>query len=122
MKRIAQARRLRQSAGLAERRVWARLKRGSIDGFRFRRQHPVGPYIADFACEALKLMIEIDGGVHRLADVVLRDQVRQADIEQRGWTVIRFPDAMALHEPWQIDDAIRAHARAVGTLSHGERA
>jgi very-short-patch-repair endonuclease len=114
MKRIRQARALRQSAGLAEDRVWQRLRAGRVDGHKFRRQHPVGRFIADFACERLRLILELDGAVHALEAVADRDAVRQAALEAMGWTVIRFDNTTALAEPGRIDDAVRAHARALG--------
>lgn len=105
-----------RAAGLAERRVWARLRGGGVDGFKVRRQYPIGPWTADFACVPLLLVIEIDGGVHDRDDVAIRDHLRQMDIEARGWIVIRFRNAEALAEPWRIDDAIRARARAMGLV------
>ena len=107
---------LRRAAGLAERRVWARLRRGGVGGFKVRRQHPIGPWIADFACAPLLLVIEIDGGVHEREEVAMRDHLRQTDIEARGWTVLRFSNDTALAEPWRIDDAIRERARAMGLM------
>ena len=108
------ARSLRQSDGLAETRVWARLRGGAVDGWKVRRQHPVGPYVVDFACMPLKLVIEVDGGVHDRDEVVTRDHHRQVQIEALGWTVIRFTNEQALGEPWRIDDAIRQHAKSMG--------
>jgi very-short-patch-repair endonuclease len=108
------ARSLRQGSGLAEDRVWQRLRGGAVDGWRVRRQHPVGPYVVDFACLPLKLVIEIDGGVHERDEVVTRDHHRQVAIEALGWTVIRFTNAQALGEPWRIDAAIRDQAKVLG--------
>ncbi len=105
---------LRQSAGLAERRAWARLRGGAVAGFKFRRQHRIDRFVVDFACDPLKLVIEIDGGVHRLDDVVLNDHLSQQAIEALGWTVVRFDNEVALYEPWRLDETILAHARAVG--------
>lgn len=62
--RTRHARNLRQSSGLAEDRIWALLRAGRIDSHKFRRQHSIGPYSVDFACDRLKPVIEIDGGVH----------------------------------------------------------
>jgi very-short-patch-repair endonuclease len=107
------ARSLRQTSGLAEERVWARLRGGAIDGWKLRRQHPIGPYIADFACLPLKLAIEIDGGVHSRDDVLLNDGYRQQAIEALGWTVLRFTNDQALFQPDLIDEAIREHARSL---------
>ena len=108
------ARSLRQSGGLAEDRIWARLRGGVVDGWKVRRQHPVGPFVVDFACATLKLVIEIDGGVHGRDEVVTRDHLRQVQIEALGWTVIRFTNEQALGQPWRIDDAIRQHAKSLG--------
>ncbi|MFC5372598.1 endonuclease domain-containing protein [Brevundimonas faecalis] len=115
MKRTAFARSLRQDSGLAEQRVWALLRGGRIDGHKFRRQHPIGRYAADFGCDRLRLVIEIDGGVHDRDDVVTNDHLRQTDLELLGWTVLRFTNAQALGAPEDIIAAIRAHARLIAS-------
>ncbi len=107
------ARTLRQDAGLAEQRAWALLRSGQIDGHKFRRQHPIGRYVADFACDRLRLVIEIDGGVHDRDEAVTSDHLRQTDLEALGWTVLRFSNAQALSEPETITAAVRAHARLI---------
>ena len=111
---MSRARDLRQSAGLAEQRVWARLRGGAVEGFKVRRQHDIGRWTVDFACVPLRLVIEIDGGVHDRDDVMLNDHLRQTEIEALGWTVVRFTNEIALTEPWRIDDAIRDRAKVVG--------
>ena len=113
---MSRARDLRQSAGLAEQRVWARLRGGAVEGFKVRRQHEIGRWTVDFACVPLRLVIEIDGGVHARDDVVLRDHLRQTEIEALGWTVVRFTNDVALVEPWRLDEAIRERARVLGLL------
>lgn len=105
---------LRQRGGMAEARIWARLRGGTVDGWKIRRQHPVGSYVVDFACMPLRLVIEIDGGVHGRDDVVLRDHLRQQAMEALGWTVVRFTNDQALAEPERIDAAIREQAKALG--------
>jgi very-short-patch-repair endonuclease len=112
--RTDRARTLRQSAGFAEDRVWARLRSGKLDGYKFRRQHPIGPYYADFACDRLRLIIEIDGAVHLLEDVNRRDGVRQAALEASGWTVLRFTNDQVLQTPEQLREAVRRHVQALG--------
>lgn len=102
---------LRQNSGLAEQRVWALLRGGCIDGHKFRRQHPISRYVADFACDHLRLVIEIDGGIHDQDEVVTSDHLRQTDLEALGWTVLRFSNTQALSEPEGVVSAIRAHAR-----------
>ena len=83
------ARRLRSTPTDAEIRLWSRLRRKQLRGFRFRRQHPVGPYVVDFFCPEAKLIVEVDGGQH--ADSA-RDAVRTRWLEARGYCVLRFWD------------------------------
>jgi very-short-patch-repair endonuclease len=113
VERTVFTRTLRQKSGLAEQRVWTLLRSGRIDGHKFRRQHPIDRYVADFACDRLRLVIEIDGGVHDRDEVVTRDHLRQSHLEALGWTVLRFSNARALSEPEAITAAIRAHARLI---------
>ena len=96
--------------------MWERLRGGAVEGFKVRRQYKIAPFVVDFACVPLRLVIEIDGGVHGRDDVVLRDHLRQTEIEALGWTVVRFTNDTALGEPWRIDDAIRDRARVLGLL------
>src|SRR5260221_9844620 len=58
------ARKLRLTPTDAEIRLWSRLRRKQLKGFRFRRQHPFGPYVVDFFCAEAKLIVEVDGGQH----------------------------------------------------------
>ncbi|MBD9436873.1 endonuclease domain-containing protein [Pseudoxanthomonas sp. PXM03] len=81
------ARELRRDMTLAERRLWSVLKDRQLDGFRFRRQHPVGPYIADFACLEAGVIIEVDGGQHMDA---ASDRTRDAFLHGEGFRTLRF--------------------------------
>jgi len=74
----------------AEVMLWSRLRRKSELGVRFRRQHPIGPYIADFACISAKLVIELDGATHATDEQHARDMRRDAYMAKRGWRVIRL--------------------------------
>ncbi len=96
--------------------MWERLRGGAVEGFKVRRQYEIGPFVVDFACVRLRLVIEIDGGVHERDDVGLRDPLRQTETRALGWTVVRFTNDTALGEPWRIDDAIRDRARVLGLL------
>lgn len=69
--------------------LWMNLRKRSLNGARFRRQHPVGPYIADFACIGSKLIIEVDGATHSTPDELAYDAQRTKYLESEGWTVIR---------------------------------
>ncbi len=81
------ARALRSDMTEAETRLWHRLRNRQFDGWRFRRQHPIDPYVADFACPDAMLVVEVDGGQH--ADSA-RDAERDASLVTRGWKVLRF--------------------------------
>lgn len=85
-----QARHLRRNLTEAERKLWIYLREKKADGFHFRRQCPIGPYIADFLCYAAKLIIEVDGGQHGMEDGFERDRRRTAWLETNGYRVIRF--------------------------------
>jgi very-short-patch-repair endonuclease len=78
------ARRLRREPTAAERALWRAIRGQALASLRFRRQHPIDRYVADFACLALKLAIEVDGGAHRDDDKVLRDLGRTEVIEAHG--------------------------------------
>ncbi|WP_452009643.1 endonuclease domain-containing protein [Azospirillum largimobile] len=84
---IATARRLRTTMTDAERRLWARLRNRQLAGAKFRRQFPIGPFVADFACLECRLIVEADGGQH--ADSV-SDARRTVWLAEHGWRVLRF--------------------------------
>ena len=80
-------RRLRREATNAERRLWSALRDRRLRGYRFRRQHPIGEFIADFACTRHLLIVEADGGQHADSE---DDRRRTAWLEAQGWRVARF--------------------------------
>ena len=80
------ARVLRKNPTDAERRLWRHLRRKGLNGLRFRRQAPIGPYIVDFYCEARSLVIEVDGGQHGAS----ADAARDAWLVSHGYRVLRF--------------------------------
>lgn len=84
------ARNLRKTIPEAERRLWNRLRDGHLGGFRFRRQHTIGPYVADFASIEARLVIECDGAQHGFEDALIHDAKRTAFMESEGWRVLRF--------------------------------
>jgi very-short-patch-repair endonuclease len=81
------ARRLRRASTDAERRLWALLRDRRLAGYRFRRQHPIGDYVVDFACTKHNLIIEADGGQHSDNQA---DERRTAFLQNEGWHLIRF--------------------------------
>lgn len=94
---IQRARNLRKNLTPAERKLWQVLRRRQIASVRFRRQVPIGPYIADFCCLELRIIIEVDGGQHaRQADA---DERRTRWLGDRGFTVVRFWNNDVLQNP-----------------------
>ena len=82
------ARRLRAKSTDAESKLWYRLRAGRLNGLKFRRQHPLPPYVVDFCCEAARLVVEADGSQH---DETI-DAVRDAALQRQGYRVLRFWD------------------------------
>jgi very-short-patch-repair endonuclease len=74
----------------AELRLWNERRAHRLMGLGFRRQVPIGPYIADFACAAHRIIVEVDGSQHGGEAVAERDEVRSAYLAARGWAVLRF--------------------------------
>lgn len=85
----ANARALRKDMPSAEKRLWYFIRKKQLGGFRFRRQHTIGPYIADFACIEAKLVIELDGDQHGFELEEARDRKRDAFIEDQGFQMLR---------------------------------
>jgi very-short-patch-repair endonuclease len=84
---------LRKSMTKAEACLWKYvLKARNMNGYQFRRQRPVLKYIADFMCKELKLIIEVDGITHHFGDAYSKDKERQRELEEYGFTVLRFKD------------------------------
>lgn len=83
-------RELRQSATKAEKILWEYLRNRNLDGLKFRRQHPIGKFIADFYCHEMKLVVELDGAVHDGKMNVQYDEARTLELKGSGIKVIRF--------------------------------
>ena len=72
------------------------LRAGKMKSFQFRRQRPVLNYIADFMCKELMLVVEVDGSIHQLEEIIKYDEIRQKTLEQAGFTVLRFTNEEVL--------------------------
>ena len=83
-------RELRGEMPEAERKVWQLLRGRQLNGYKFRRQHGIGPYIVDFYCSETKLFIEIDGDSHYQPTAIAYDQERDAYLRSCGMTILRF--------------------------------
>ena len=98
------ARSLRKTQTASEGLLWSVLRARQLCGLKFRRQHPIEPWIVDFACPEKMLVVEIDGGYHD--DIVENDLKRQEQLVAMGWQVIRFTDK-------DVEEDADAVARAI---------
>jgi very-short-patch-repair endonuclease len=94
-----QARHLRGHLSRSEVLLWVRLRARAPETPTFRRQHPIGPYITDFCCSTARLVVEIDGGVHSVADRMLRDAEREQFLREQGYRILRLSDKDVLRDP-----------------------
>ena len=101
---VARARVLRANPTDAERTLWQHIRRRQLGEYRFRRQHPIGPYIVDFLCFERRLVIEIDGGQHTSQAAYDLDRTRW--LEARGYHVLRFWNHQVLNELQAVKEAI----------------
>ena len=107
---LAHARHLRQHQTEAEQRLWYHLRARRFLGLKFRRQVPLGPYIVDFLCPALKLVIEADGGQHGAA----ADGRRDHWLRDRGYLVLRFWNHEILQDTEAVLEAVRLAVEELG--------
>lgn len=89
------ARKLRKNMTFSEVKLWNELKNGQLMGYDFDRQRPIGNYIVDFFCKDLQLAIEVDGITHHDEKVMLKDEIRQDELEAIGVSFLRF-DALPI--------------------------
>ena len=94
--------------------LWINLKGRRLDGFKFRRQHPMGAYILDLYCHTARLCVEVDGGGHSFGNRPLKDQFRDAWLKSVGVRTLRISAATVLED---ADAALRMIAAAI----HGDR-
>ncbi len=113
------ARSLRKQMTHAEVKLWLRLRSRQLQGYKFRRQHPIGPYIVDFACLNLKLAIEVDGPSHMTGSRIAHDRERTTFLEQGGWQVLRFWNTDIHHD---METCLECIARALQVRETHRRA
>ena len=98
---------LRSKMTLAEEKLWTELSKKQLDGHKFRRQHPLHLFIADFYCHQRKLVIEIDGGVHEIPEQKEYDVGRSEELTRFGIKVIRFTNEEVLNNLQSVLERIR---------------
>ncbi len=102
------ARAQRRNMTRAETMLWRALRNHRLDGYGFRRQTPIGPYVADFVCLARKIVVEADGRTHETAEARVRDDERDAWFQLAGFRVLRFPDDLVIGGLPIVIERIRA--------------
>lgn len=112
MKPVGMARSLRHNATDAERRLWSRLRNRQVGGVKFRRQVPIGSFVADFASVEAKLVIEVDGSQH--AEAVEADRLRSDALGDAGYLVLRFWNNDLIEN---IDGVVREIERTLAARS-----
>ena len=89
---------MRRAMTEAELKLWNALRANRLMGMGFRRQVPIGPYIADFVCSSYSLIVEVDGSQHGAAEGAAYDQTRTSYLARCGWTVLRFWNDDVMHD------------------------
>jgi len=107
----AKARKLRRQLSLPEALLWRELRRKAA-GFKFRRQHPVGPFVLDFYCASAKLGFEVDGISHEMGDRPTQDEARTAFLAEQGIMLVRIPARDVLRSAIEVAEAIAGLCRA----------
>lgn len=107
------ARKLRRQLTPAEHQLWEAIRKRQVAGLRFRCQHPVGLFILDFYCPALKLVVEVDGGIHDTEEQALRDEARTAHLEGYGYHVLRFRNEEVLQDLSRVLRRIETSAQGL---------
>ena len=106
---IARSRHLRKNLTDAEQALWNILRSRQVSGYKFRRQVPIGPYIVDFVCFEIRLVIEVDGGQHMEREIY--DARRTLWLEDANFRVIRFWNNQVLEDIEAVKDAIWSAVR-----------
>ena len=104
---VRKAKTLRREMSLPEVLLW-QILRTKPGGLKFRRQHPVGPFVADFYCPSAKLLIEIDGIAHDMGDRPSHDERRDVVLREKGFGIVRIPAADVLRDVSDVAQSIVA--------------
>jgi very-short-patch-repair endonuclease len=104
---------LRRHQTDAEALLWSKLRARQLLGLKFRRQHPIGKYFADFACVEIGLVVELDGGQHADAGPAAYDEGRSVEMAALGFKTLRFWDNQVLQEIHGVLQAILHKAQTL---------
>ncbi|HYM93362.1 MAG TPA: endonuclease domain-containing protein [Chitinophagaceae bacterium] len=108
---------LRQTSTKAEEVLWQHLRNKKLNGLKFRRQHPLDNFIADFYCNEKKLVIELDGGIHDEKEIRQYDEARTYDLKEFDITVIRFRNEEVLNDIKYVIEKIKRISESRNNLT-----
>jgi very-short-patch-repair endonuclease len=104
------AKALRHFATKAESLLWYELREFKAEGFKFRRQSPIGPYIVDFVCFDPKIVVEVDGDSHETEKGKRHDANRDAYLRSLGYLILRYDAPDVLDNAWHVAQAVKRKA------------
>ncbi|KUM28311.1 hypothetical protein AU467_12540 [Mesorhizobium loti] len=107
------ARSLRLHATKAESLLWYELRELANEGLKFRRQSPIGPYIVDFVCPRVKLIVEVDGDLHETEAGKRHDMVRDAYLQSLGYVIVRIDEPDVINSAWHVAQSVKDKAERV---------
>ncbi|RUW70385.1 MAG: DUF559 domain-containing protein [Mesorhizobium sp.] len=107
------ARSLRLHATKAESLLWYELREFAADGLKFRRQSPIGPYIVDFVCPRVKLIVEVDGDLHETEAGKRHDINRDAYLQSLGYVIVRIDEPDVINSAWHVAQLVKDKAERV---------
>jgi very-short-patch-repair endonuclease len=110
---LTAARELRKKQTTSEQILWTCLRNRRLGGLKFKRQHPICKFVADFYCHEAGLVIELDGAVHLERDQAERDKIRTEIINNLGISVLRFNNSQIKNELEKCLNSILGHARSL---------
>ena len=113
---VDRARQLRKELTPPEVKLWMALRRRGVANLKFRRQHPIGPFIVDFFCPSAGLVVEVDGQIHTWMTNPARDDRRDLWLENHGLTILRIP---ATYVRDNLDAVLRGIGRAAERAAAG---
>jgi very-short-patch-repair endonuclease len=115
-RRRQHARQMRRAPTRAEDRIWSWVRDRRFDGYKFKRQFPIGRYILDFYCPELKLAIEMDGQQHQTQWLAEYDGERSLELHARGIEVLRIPNELLIRDSLLAAELIRAAVKRCASL------
>jgi len=112
------ARQMRRDHTRAEQAAWKLLRNRQTLGLKFRRQVPIDHYIVDFYCPEIRLIIEMDGGVHDRPEQAKKDEERNIRLRELGYRVLHCPNELVIRDPEWLVEMIRFHYPSPGAARH----